>query len=101
VVATAGAHLDGHLVRGTADAAVSEPRAVGLTLSSARLEGDDRVGAGLVAAAFEGAVDDRLGSAIFLPSSRILLTSCDDDAVEPYTGSTTIGTLGSGTLARH
>ncbi len=71
---TAGANLDRDLVGGATDAAAADLEG-GLDVVERALEGDDRIGAGLLASLLECLVDDALGGD-FLPSRRILLTSC-------------------------
>ena len=52
-------NLDGHLVGGSTDAAAAHLKG-GLDVVQRTLEGDNRVGAGLIASLLEGSVDDAL-----------------------------------------
>src|SRR5699024_5472557 len=94
----AGLDLDRDLVGGTTDAAGLDLQGR-LDVVQGALERLDRVGAGLLTAALEGVVDDRLGDGLLavdqdlvdqLGHQRRLVDGVDDERA-----------LGSGTLTRH
>lgn len=88
-------HLNRDLVGGATDAAGANLE-VRANVAQGLLQGADRIGAGLLAARLESAVDDTLGGD-FLPSRRILLTSMVTCS-ELYTGSLTTGRFGAAFL---
>src|SRR6478752_3744204 len=94
----AGADLDRDLVGRATDAAAADLEGR-LDVVERALEGDDRVGAGLLAAALEGDVDDRLGDRLLAVEQDLVDQLRDQrravDRVDDQ------GTLRGGTLTRH